>query len=287
MARFLHSDHPAVHWVFSLLMSIPGRHFARILVERRALLFQLVRRDFQQRFVGSAAGWLWGFIQPLVMLLSYAFVFQICMKTKLPAGEVTQNYTLFLFAGFLPWLLFQETVLRSATSVVENAGLITKTVFPAEVLPVSVFLSSLANHLMALLLVLGAIGIWERQFSFWVFLLPLYMLLLGLLAVGLGWVAAALQVYIRDTAQILTVVLTIWFWTTPILLDESRFPPWAHLLVRWNPMARVVRAYRDRLLSWRAPNLHDLAILAACSLAVFIMGGFLFRHLKRGFADVL
>jgi ABC-type polysaccharide/polyol phosphate export permease len=268
-------------------MSIPGRHFAHILVERRALLFQLVRRDFQQRFVGSAVGWLWGFIHPLVMLLSYAFVFQACLHVQLRPGEVTRNYTLFLFAGFLPWLLFQEAVTRSAASVVENAGLITKTVFPAEVLPVSVFLSSLANHLMALLLMLGAIGIWERRFSPWVFLLPLYMVLLGLLAVGFGWIVAALQVYIRDTAQMLSVVLTVWFWTTPILLEESRFPPWAHPLVRWNPLAYVVRAYRDRLFSWRVPNPQDLAILAACSVAVFIMGGFLFRHLKRGFADVL
>jgi lipopolysaccharide transport system permease protein len=268
-------------------MSIPGRHFARILVERRALLFQLVRRDFQQRFVGSTAGWLWGFVHPLVMLLSYAFVFQVCMHTKLPPGEVTQNYTLFLFAGFLPWLLFQETVTRSAASVVENASLVTKTVFPAEVLPVSVFLSSVANHLMALVLMLAAIGIWERRFSPWAFLLPMYMVFLGLLGVGLGWIVAALQVYIRDTSQMLSVVLTLWFWTTPILLDESRFPRWAHVLVRWNPLAYLVRAYRDRLLSWRVPRLGDLGILAACSLAVFIMGGFLFRHLKRGFADVL
>jgi ABC-type polysaccharide/polyol phosphate export permease len=268
-------------------MSFPGQHFARILVERRALLFQLVRRDFQQRFVGSAAGWLWGFIQPLVMLLSYAFVFQSCLHMHAAKGEVTQNYTLFLFAGFLPWLLFQETVTRSAASVVENAGLITKTVFPAEVLPVSVFLSSLANHLMALLLMLAAIGIWLRQFSPWVFLLPLYILLLGLLGVGFGWIVAALQVYIRDTSQVLSVVLTLWFWTTPILLDESHFPPWAHFLVRWNPLAYLVRAYRDRLFSWRVPKLDDLVILTACSVVVFIMGGFLFRHLKRGFADVL
>ncbi|HTP87162.1 MAG TPA: ABC transporter permease [Bryobacteraceae bacterium] len=268
-------------------MTLPGRHFARILVERRALLFQLVRRDFQQRFVGSAGGWMWGFIQPLVMLLSYAFIFQVCLKTKLPPTEVTQNYTLFLFAGFLPWLLFQETVTRSAASVVENAGLVTKTVFPAEVLPVSVFLSSLANHLMALLLMLGAIGIWEREFSPWVFMLPVYMALLGLLAVGFGWIVAALQVYLRDSAQVLTVVLTVWFWTTPILLDESRFPARARFLVRCNPLAYLVRAYRDRLLSWRVPALPDLLILTACSMAVFIMGGFLFRHLKRGFADVL
>ena len=268
-------------------MSFPGKHFARILVERRALLFQLVRRDFQQRFVGSAAGWVWGFIHPLVMLLSYAFVFQVCLGMQLPAGEVTRNYTLFLFAGFLPWLLFQETVLRSAASIVENAGLITKTVFPAEVLPVSVFLSSLANHLMALLLMLAAIGIWERRFSPSVLLLPFYMLLLGLLAVGFGWIVGALQVYIRDTAQVLSVVLTLWFWTTPILLPESKFPRWARFLVRWNPLAYLVRAYRDRLFSWRMPHADDLAILSAFSVAVFIMGGFLFRHLKRGFADVL
>jgi len=268
-------------------MSLPGKHFARILVERRTLLFQLVRRDFQQRFVGSAAGWLWGFIHPLVMLLSYAFVFQVCLGVKPPASEVTRNYALFLFAGFLPWLLFQETLLRSATSVVENASLVTKTVFPAEVLPVSVFLSSLANHLMALLLVLGAIGIWERQFSPWVFVLPVYMFLIGLLGVGFGWIAAALQVYVRDTAQVLSVILTLWFWTTPILLPESKFPPWAHLIVRLNPLAYLVRAYRDRLLSWRLPGMEDFVILAVCSLGVFIMGGFLFRHLKRGFADVL
>jgi ABC-type polysaccharide/polyol phosphate export permease len=268
-------------------MSLPGRHFARILIERRTLLFQLVRRDFQQRFVGSAAGWLWGFIHPLVMLLSYAFVFQVCLKIKPDASEVTRNYALFLFAGFLPWLLFQETLLRSATSIVENASLVTKTVFPAEVLPVAVFLSSLANHLMALALMLGAIGIWERRFTPWALLLPVYMFLAGLLGVGFGWIAAALQVYIRDTAQVLSVILTLWFWTTPILLPESKFPHWARFLVRFNPLAYLVRAYRDRLFSWRVPGAADLAILTACSVGVFIMGGFLFRHLKRGFADVL
>src|SRR5580658_1167775 len=78
---------------------IPGRHFLRNLVERRALVAQLVRRDFKQRFVGSAAGWLWGVVHPLVLLLSYLFVFQVCMKTPMPPGAVTQNYTMYLFCG--------------------------------------------------------------------------------------------------------------------------------------------------------------------------------------------
>src|SRR5579871_2242795 len=85
----------------TIVTRIPGRHFVRNLVERRALVAQLVRRDFEQRYVGSAAGWLWGVIHPLVLLLSWTFVFQICLKITLPPGEVTQNYTLFLFCGIL------------------------------------------------------------------------------------------------------------------------------------------------------------------------------------------
>src|SRR5690348_9997261 len=137
---------------------LPGTLFARNLVERRTLLFQLVRRDFEQRFVGSAAGWVWGIVHPLVLLASWIFVFQWCLHTQLPANEVTQNYSLYLFCGFLPWLLFQETVQRSASSLLENSNLITKTVFPSEIVPVSIFLSSLINHLMALALVIAVVG---------------------------------------------------------------------------------------------------------------------------------
>ena len=81
---------------------VPGRLFLRNLVEKRGLLAQLVRRDFEQRFVGSAVGWIWGLIHPLVQLASWTFLFQVCLDTRLPAGEVTQNYPLFLFAGMLP-----------------------------------------------------------------------------------------------------------------------------------------------------------------------------------------
>src|SRR5580698_830317 len=98
-------------------MGVPGRHFVKNLVERRALLYQLVRRDFEQRFVGSAAGWLWGLIHPLVLLASWVFVFEFCLKIKLPANEVTQNYSLFLVCGLLPWLLFQEPVERAASAL--------------------------------------------------------------------------------------------------------------------------------------------------------------------------
>lgn len=268
---------------------IPGSHFLRNLVERRNLLFQLVRRDFTQRFVGSAAGWLWGVVHPLVLLVSWVFVFQICFRVKLPPDAITQNYPIFLFAGFLPWLLFQDTVQRSASSLLDHQNLITKTIFPAEVVPVSIFLSSLVNHLIALALALAAIGIWLKHFSVMVFFLPVYMFFLGLFAIGIAWIVSSLHVYLRDTAQALLVVLTFWFWFTPIFITEQQIPERYHLrtLLKANPLAYLVRAYRERLLSDRPPGLSDLAAIAAFGFGSFVLGGLFFRHLKRGFADVL
>ena len=246
-----------------------------------------MRRDFEQRYVGSVAGWVWGIIHPLVMLVSYTFVFQWCLKNTLPASAVTQNYPLFLFCGFMPWLLFQETVQRSSTSLVEQANLLTKTVFPAEVIPIAVFLSSLVSHLLALGFAVAIILFWTGHFSPLVLLLPVYTILLGFLAVGLGWIVSSLQLYLRDTAQVLSVLLTFWFWLTPVFLDEAMFPQKVRFLVRWNPLAYVVRAYRERLLSDLLPSISELALLTGAAALMFLLGGLFFRHLKRGFADVL
>jgi ABC-type polysaccharide/polyol phosphate export permease len=253
-------------------------------VERRSLLFQLVRRDFEQRFVGSAIGWIWGVINPLIQLIVYTFVFQYWMKQKGPAGI---PYPLFLFAGMLPWLLFSETVMRSAPSVLDQANLITKTVFPAEIVPVSIFLSTLISHLLALGLMVAVTGVWMNQFSVFLLLLPFYMLGLGLFAIGIGWIVSSLHVFLRDTAQIVGVVMLVWFWLTPLFMDESTFPERVRFLLTVNPMYYVVRAYRAVLLQSGMPSLGDLGITFACGVVAFAIGGLFFRHMKRGFADVL
>jgi lipopolysaccharide transport system permease protein len=268
-------------------VSVPGKRFLHNLVERRGLIAQLVRRDFERRFVGSAVGWVWGLIHPLVLLLSWTFVFSYCLEVRLAPTEVTQNYPLFLFAGMLPWLLFSDTVLRSASSLLDHSNLITKTVFPAEVVPISIFLSSVVNHVMAVSLVVGAVALWLNHFSIGLVFLPVYVALVGLFAVGLGWIMASLHVYLRDTAQMLSVVLTFWFWLTPIFLSEEQFPSPVRFLITANPLAYLVRGYREMLLSYRLPNLHDLGIISAYAVATFVLGGLFFRYMKRGFADVL
>jgi ABC-type polysaccharide/polyol phosphate export permease len=270
---------------FKVPKRIPGTLFLRNLVERRSLLFQLVRRDFEQRFVGSAVGWIWGLIHPLVLLLSWTFVFQFCLKMEPPAGY--RSYAFFIFAGMLPWLLFQETLQRSASSLLEQSNLITKTVFPAEIVPVSVFLSTVVSHLLAVVLLVAAVGVWQKQVSVFLIFLPVYVFVVGLLAVGLGWIAASLHVFLRDTAQVVSVALTFWLWMTPIFIEEGHFPHWAHFILISNPLYYLVRSYRTVLLTKGTPDPRDLLIATAYGVSAFVLGGLFFRHMKRGFADVL
>jgi lipopolysaccharide transport system permease protein len=265
---------------------IPGSHFARNLVKSKSLLFQLVKRDLQQKYVGSAAGWVWSIIHPLVLWASYVFIFQYCLHQTLQGG-LTTNYPLNLFAGMLPWFLFSDAVLRSASSIVEHANLITKTMFPSEILPVSIFLSSLASHVVVTVVAAAVAVVIQGHANPALMLLPVWALIAGLFAIGIGWIAAALQVYLRDTAQLVVVAMTFWFWLTPIFLPEEKFPVWARWVVRWNPMAYVVRAYRIMLLGRSAPPLDDVAAAAAFAILTFVCGGLFFRHMKKGFADVL
>ena len=132
-----------------------GLQFLRKLKDRRALLANLVIRDFRQRYVGSSMGWLWAAVHPAVLLASYTFVFSVVLKIPTGRGSGTDSFALYVFTGILPWLLFQETVARSATSIVDYSNLITKTVFPSELLPISIFCANLLHHLIGLVVLLA------------------------------------------------------------------------------------------------------------------------------------
>ena len=266
---------------------VPGTLFLRNLVRQRSLIFQLVRRDFQQRFVGSAGGWIWSLIHPLVLLVAYTFIFTYCLRMRLAPGQLTDNYPIFLFCGMLPWLLFQETVQRSAAALIDYGNLIKKSMFPAEIVPVTIFLSNLLSHLLALLLLVAAVAIWLNRVSAMIVVLPVYVVLIGLFSLGLAWIVSSLHVFLRDTAQVLSVLLTFWFWVTPIFITEEQFPPALRWLVILNPLVYAVRGYRSSLLSTRLPPLRDLAMLTALAVVTFVVGGLFFRYTKKGFADVL
>ena len=236
--------------------------------------------------MGSAAGWVWSIIHPLVLWASYVFIFVYCLHNTLEGG-LTTNYPLNLFVGMLPWFLFSETVLRSAGSIVEQANLITKTMFPSEILPVSIFLSSLASHVLVAVVAIVIACVMQKNVNPALLLLPVYIAIVGLFAIGVGWIAAALQVYLRDTVQVIVVIMTFWFWLTPIFIQAEKFPPGARWVLHWNPMAYVVQAYRIMLLGHGPPSWRAVAAAAGFAVVTFVCGGLFFRQMKKGFADVL
>jgi lipopolysaccharide transport system permease protein len=262
-------------------------NFVAKLVRHRGLIKNLVLRDLRSRYIGSIMGFFWSVIHPLVLLASYTFVFSIINKTQLGQEAGTTSFAIYLFCGILPWLVFQETLSRSSNALIDHTNLITKTVFPAEILPVSILVANLVNHLIGLAVFLLIAILYLHKISWLILLVPVYLLALSLFTLGLSWFISSVQVFLRDTAQIVAVVLTFWFWFTPILFDERRFPSALQFLLHLNPLAAVVTAYRKCLLSLEPPSLNAFLLLWILALASFAGGGLFFKYTKRSFADVL
>ena len=252
----------------------------------RNLLRNLVVRDLKHRYVGSVGGFFWSVIHPIVLLVCYYFVLTVVMGVRLGEEYATQNFALFLFCGILPWLMFQETVLRNCTAVTDNASLITKTIIPSEILPMSIMISNLIHHMIGLVILIGALLLFHTvELSvLWVFA---YMPILILLAQGLGWLVSSLNVFFRDTSQVLTVVMIFWFWFTPIFYPPEYLPEKFQLIMAVNPMATVVSGYRNAFLQMESPGLEHILILLGWTGVTFLVGALFFRRSKVAFADVL
>ena len=152
-------------------------------------------------------------IHPLVLLISYTFVFSVILPQQLGPENGTNSFAIFLLCGLLPWILFNDTVIRNCSVISDNAPLITKTIIPAEILPISITISNLVHHMIGLGILLGVMLIFHTaHFSaLWVLL---YMAMLLMFAQGLGWIVAGLHVFLRDTIQAIQIVLLLWFWFT-------------------------------------------------------------------------
>jgi len=260
--------------------------FFRKFASNRNLLKNLIIRDLKHRYVGSIGGFLWSVVHPVVLLISYTFIFSIIAPARLGPDAGTDSFAIFMLCGLLPWLLFSDTMIRNCSVISDNAPLITKTVIPAEILPISITLSNLIHHLIGLgiLLIVMAVFYSVHASALWIFL---YMVILLMLAQGLGWIVAGLHVFLRDTIQALQILLLLWFYFTPVLYTIDRLPERMRFLAGLNPMALIVTGYRNSLLHLSQPTPLQIGSVFAASLIVFIVGALLFRQAKPAFPDVL
>jgi lipopolysaccharide transport system permease protein len=253
----------------------------------RSLIRVMVRRDVLGRYRGSFGGSFWTVFNPLLLMLTYFFVFSVVLQTRFPGDPSRSGFVLYYLAGMLPWLAFSEAVGRSASVMLEHRNFVKKLVFAVETLPVNLVVSGLVTEFFAVILFCGVLLAVRHNVPTTVAWLPLLLVPQVLFTLGLSWFLAALGVFVRDLGQILGFLLTIWFFATPICYPESSLPPSATLLLAKNPIFILVRGYRAILLDHTAPAFGSLWKLWLLSLAVFILGHAWFYKLRKSFADLI
>ena len=262
------------------------------------LLAYLTLRELRGKFKRSTLGWLWSIINPAASIATYAVVFGVFLRLDPPRGDPSglQVYALFLMCGLLPWTFLSNGLGGAVTSIVANEGLVKKVYFPRWVLPASTvgaWFASFGIEMLVLAVILLVAG---SMILPWVPLVLVVMALQAGFVLGIGLVLSAANAYFRDIQHFLGIFLNVWFYLTPILYQPDLIPESTEILgvelpvrsmMRLNPMASFVDAYRDLLYHLRAPALGQWALLVGLAVTSLALGAVVFRRLEPTLAEEL
>lgn len=251
----------------------------------RSLVIAMAVRETQGRYIGTFGGMLWMVGHPLATITIYWLVFSIGLKVE-PSGDVP--FVVFLVCGIVPWLTFSESLMSSVNAITGAPHLVKKVAFPTSILPVVHLLVSMVSHLAMLVILLVLLILNGVPFSWGALQAVYYLGALYVLSLGIGWLVASVNVFSRDVANGLSVVIGFWFWLTPIVWPASMLGEYSQWLML-NPLYYIVDGYRDAFLGggvlWDK-GVEHLAYWGIC-LILFVAGGRTFQKLQPEFAEVL
>jgi lipopolysaccharide transport system permease protein len=263
-----------------------GINFLNEIYEKRTLIYEMSKRDFKQRYVGSFLGLFWAFLEPLTMMMIMWFVFSLGFKAK-PSGDVP--FVAYLFTGMIAFNFFQDTLGACSNVIRSYAFLVQKVKFRVSILPILKIGSALTLHIvfvsivMAILLLSGI-----RPSIFW--LQAIYYLAASLfLMLGLSWLISAIGVFVKDITHIVAIFLRLGFWVTPIFWNINMIPEQYRIFLKINPIFYIVQGYRESFIYqvpvWHHPVITIYFWFVAC--VTFLIGVFVFLRFRPHFADVL
>jgi lipopolysaccharide transport system permease protein len=264
------------------------RGLVAVVRRHRDLITHMIRRNVTARYQGSFLGAGWAVLQPLLMLAVYTYVFGIVFQARWRA-ESTGNveFALTLFCGLIPFGLIGETAANAPGIVVGHAAYVKRVVFPLEILPMTVVGSAIVVAAISTAVLLAAEAVMLQVPPASALLLPLAFVPAVLIAMALGWLLAALGVFVRDTAAIVGFVMQLLFFATPILYPPSAVPERFRLIVSLNPLAPIVEAFRALALGLTPAPWRSLAIISLAALIAALFCRALFLRAQRAFADVV
>ena len=257
------------------------------------LIRSLARNDFRTKFAGSYLGIIWAFVQPVVTVFIYWFVFEKALHagTQGTKAGIQAPYVLWLIAGLVPWFYFSEAINSGAHALQDYTFLVKKVVFRIEVLPAVRIVSSLYVHAFFVVFTLILYTVYGLYPSLYALQLLYYSAGMMCLCLGFSYLSSAITVFFRDLGQIINIAIQVGVWFTPIMwnIQAMNFPGWLQTLLRLNPMFYVVQGYRDALIDhvwfWEHPV--QTIYFWSLTIVLYLLGRHVFTKLRPHFADVL
>ena len=248
----------------------------------REMIFSLVRRDLKGRYKGSALGFFWTFLNPLLQLGVYTMVFSVILRNGI------QDYYLFLFVALVPWIFFNSCVAGGTSCIWQQQDMVKKIYFPREVIPLSYVTSNFVNMILSLavvfvVLIVSGKGLNLRAILF----LPFIMVVEYFLALGITLITCSLDIYFRDLEYLMSIFVMAWQFLTPVMYGIEQIPEKYLPLFYINPMTAVIVSYREILYYGRIPQLNTLGMAVGEGVTLCLLGFFTFGRLKRHFAETM
>lgn len=254
--------------------------------QNRRLVLNLAKNDFKTKYAGSYLGIIWAFVQPIVTIAVYTFVFQVGFRS----GTVMEcPFVLWLMAGMVPWFFFSDALNGGTSSMIEYSYLVKKVVFNISILPVVKIISALFVHIFFVCITIILFACFGYVPDLYVLQVGYYSFCLVVFVLGLTYATCSIVIFFRDFGQIISIFLQVGVWMTPIMWQETMIPEAYRWILKINPLYYVVTGYRNALIDkvwfWENPN--QLVYFWFVTAVMFILGTTIFKRLKIHFADVL
>ena len=247
----------------------------------RELLWNLAHREVTQRYKQSILGYAWVIINPLAQLLVMNFVFSTILKVN----SLGVPFIIFLSVALIPWNLFTQSLISSTSALVSNSNLITKIYFPREILVYATIIAKIVDFFYSCIVLVVLFIFYWTSISINILWIPLILVIQLIFTMGLSLILATFNLFYRDIQYLLNLVLMVWMYLTPIMYPAEMLPARYRFIFTLNPMAVIINAFRQVMLSGSGPNLNSLGIALLMSIGVFLFGFLLFKKFEGEFAD--
>lgn len=256
------------------------------LYSNRSLIFNLSKNDFKTKYAGSYLGVFWAFVQPVISVLIYWFVFQVGFKSA-PVKDFP--FVLWLIVGMIPWFFFSESLLNATNSLIEYSYLVKKVVFKISILPMIKTISALFVHVFFVIFTIFLYYLYGQYPTIHIIQIIYYSFCTFCLVLSISYITSAIIPFFKDFGQLINIFLQVGMWMTPIMWSYDMIPKGYQWILKINPMYYIVEGYRDAFINhvWFWHRYNQTIYFWSITLMLFIVGFIIFKKLKPHFSDVL